>query len=359
MVPINILKALGFWVVLRFLLLRHFKPFKSGRGYEKYLRVKYEFLIVTNLLTKYPDTLRMKDFYKILGLHPAATHDEVRRAFKILARRYHPDVNPGADSSDKFRKIAEAYGVLSDKAKRAEYDTTYAKAGGSHKREYKTHQTQKNHKKNSQKDFFSSVFDQAKKIVAFQTRKRAVQEPVHPRGSTRKISVVEVSITVFESLSGISKTVEISEPEGRREVVVSIPKGARTGDTVKLSSKSSREEILAIIKVIPHPFVSIERRGVIITLPVTIKEAYCGAALQVPTLDGGVVIKIPPLCASGSELRVKEKGIMKKDGTRGDVFFKISVSTPHIESDGLKLAAEALEAGYQRSPRSEILKLFS
>ena len=117
--------------------------------------------------------------------------------------------------------------------------------------------------------------------------------------------------------------------------------------------------MLATIKVMPHPYLLIERKGIVVTLPVTIKEAYCGASLQVPTLDGGVVIKIPPLCASGSELRVKEKGITRKDGTRGDIFYKISIATPHVESESLKLAAQALDAGYERSPRSEMTKLFS
>lgn len=340
----------------------------------------------------------MDNYYEILGLNTSATLEEIRRAYRILARRYHPDVNPGKASEEKFKSIARAHGVLSDPEKRKAYDLdleahlqtrinnragAYQKAQqryeGSRKRFYETKhqnfgkvdparddgQTSAVPKRPAPGPFelFGKKAQEFLNFLNQPVRKPKAAKPTPPPKSEArekpkeapqgqegsgivKISVVEVSVTMKDAIYGIRKTVEISEPEGVRKVSVNIPPGVRNGSVVHLRSKS-HEDLVIIVRVATHPFLSIQPKGLVAEIPISVNEAISGASISIPTLDEPVVVKIPPASQSGNEIRLKEKGIPHRDGARGDLFIRLLVRVPESSiAVGIKEKAAELDLYY-------------
>jgi len=331
----------------------------------------------------------MLEHYKLLGISPAATSAEIRRAFRILARRYHPDVNPGKGSSDKFRQISEAYHVLSDPEARKQYDqersvhetfsSAFDRAHQAYRKQQSAAKTTPEPRANQQaktKDESQpspgklSKHDQATAkikepqlpwIVSFVTGKinsglsRAKNlfppsskfSPSKP--SLTSLSVVEVSISVFEAITGIRKTIEISESPGdARKVSISIPAGVWQGSVLRLRSRGDKgDEIIAIIRVAHHPWLSISHRGLTVELPITISESMLGAKVQAPTLDEPIILSVEPGTQSGTEVRLKGKGILLPDSSRGDLYIRFLVKCPaNHPSEETTAACKVLERGY-------------
>lgn len=358
----------------------------------------------------------MDNYYEILGLNTSATFEEIRRAYRILARRYHPDVNPGKVSEEKFKVIAQAHRVLSDTEKRKAYDVdleaylrTRGSAGthayqraqqrydGARKRFYEQkHQNfgkvepagpeappeqelRKGKPRSEQhatpsldviKRQVQNFLKFLNKPVGAQPRKQARQraeasrppepEPKRERRAEPagivKISVVEVSVTIKDAIYGIRKTVEISEPEGARKVSVSIPPGVRNGSVVHLRSKT-HEDLVIIVRVAAHPFLSIQPKGLVAEIPVSVGEAISGASITVPTLDEPMVVKVPPASPSGTEIRLKERGIVHRDGSRGDLFIRLMIKVPDSSSAvGIKEKAGELDMYYGAPVRQNVPK---
>lgn len=337
----------------------------------------------------------MDSYYKILGVRTSASTDEIRRAYRILARRYHPDVNPGKSSEERFKQIAEAYEVLIDTEKRRIYDLEFerefSKNLSSKLKGYsRTQSKQTESPPHFQQEFNRKKFDQfGKKPIdrdapipepkrsglslflsdlntistKFKNLYKSYISPASNMAEERKtdisvksISVIEVSISVSEAILGIRKTVEIDDGGKARRISVRIPPGMKDGSVVRLrDSSSSNEELVLITRVAVHPFISIQRKGVVVDLPLTIKEAVLGANITVPTLDDPIILKIPPNSQSGQELRIKEKGIRYKDGTRGDLFMKLLVKIPQPSNgEELKGAVMILDKLYDNSIRANL-----
>jgi curved DNA-binding protein len=324
------------------------------------------------------------DHYQTLCIPTHATHEEIRRAYRVLARRYHPDVNPGKASEERFKSIAEAYSVLSDPSSRAQYDAEYgsehlkyhrAQSGSNdprvrayqqtqakneaRRRYYETQQHVKATMAQAQSGvppqrpsattppkvppLFSKAFSLAKSLLVKQRGARKV---------TSKLSIVEISISLHEALLGGKKRVEIQEPEGIRKLSVTIPPGSLNGSIIRLRDRRGHgEEVVCILRVANHPTISIERKGVIVEIPITLSEARFGAQITLPTFDEPVIVKIPPHSKSGTELRVKAKGVTHKDGTRGDLIYRLLIQLPEAGTD-LDEKIKNLETYYGRSPRN-------
>lgn len=369
----------------------------------------------------------MENHYATLGLHNSATQEEIRRAYRILARRYHPDVNPGKASEEKFKSIAQAYDVLSDEKRKHAYDLELEQAlRDKANMGFKAYQQATKAHVSARKRFYEAKHQNFGKIdpegepsngnaapasappppsqpgladlwykakKAFlgtpptQTQRarpsratrptvRAERPPSTPRPaeqhsnkerpisqemaqpSVLRISVVEVSVSLRDAVYGVRKTVEVSEPEGSRKISVNIPPGVRSGSVVHLRSKgTSAEDLVVVIRVASHPFLSMAPRGLVAEIPITVSEALNSASISVPTLDDPVVLKIPPGCQSGSELRLKGKGAIQKDGSRGDLFIRFLIMLPESpEAVGLKEKAQALEAYYEKQVRQALPK---
>jgi len=331
----------------------------------------------------------MKNHYLVLGLNSSATIDEIRRAYRVLARRYHPDVNPEISSTEKFKEISVAYKTLSDEKRRRQFDIELEKQERSSVNEkvkaYKDQQKKEDLWKKTfkqaaeaqnttrdrptvgrrpypSKDFFGLQEKLDATLAFIKKTRRWMSKPIKlfPQSSSAndiknisKISIIEVSITMKDAICGVKKTVEISEPEKMRKVSVRVPAGVRNGSVVRLRSKNAPgEDLVLIVRIASHPFLSMQTKGLIAEVPITVSEALSGASIKVPTLEEQVLVKIPENAQSGTELRLKGKGIPLKDGTRGDLFIRLMVRVPESSSAlGLQDKANELSAYYETGVR--------
>jgi DnaJ-class molecular chaperone len=365
----------------------------------------------------------MQNYYEILGLNNSATHDEVKRAYRILARRYHPDVNPDKDSGDKFKLIAEAYRVLSDQKKKNEFDQDFErfqrKSAEQKYREYtkraaeefkarseemsarsgaKAYEKASNQKVRSQPkkdsrrtaqpstrqtpqqtaktvlknlkvlrqkatDFLNTEIGAKgkKKSRGPIQQPRAAQPteppPGHRTKSVRQVSIMEVSISMENAIFGVRKAIEIQERSGSRKVSVQIPPGTRPGAVIRMRSRNTRdEELVLIIRVAHHPFLTLAQKGLIVEIPITFNEALSGASISVPTLDDSVILKIPAGTQSGTELRLRGRGITLRDGGgREDLFFRVMIRLPDAAGAvGLKEKSAEIDKYYPEPVRTSI-----
>jgi len=354
----------------------------------------------------------MRDHYTILGLSSAATREEIRRAYRVLARRYHPDVNPGHKTAERFREISTAYEVLSDPEKRKQYDSerdldeTFASAFD------RAHQAYRNQQaaapKGAQPKPQQSTSEQKRarpeavprpsreepkpppkpepkpepKVVRTTTRPRSTRfsnlrrtlesslsraknilsKPTPPksdRPTISSIALMEVSISVFEAIAGGRKTIEVAEKNGElKKLSISIPAGVRQGSIVRLRSKGNEsEEIIVVIRVAHHPWLSISHRGLTLDVPITVSEAIGGAKVQIPSLQEQLLVTVEPGTQSGKEVRLKGQGIPLPDGTRGDLYVRFQIKVPVLpESPESAAKLVELESLYQSSVREHLPK---
>ena len=339
----------------------------------------------------------MQDHYKTLGLSSAATREEIRRAYRVLARRYHPDVNPGGSTAEKFRQISRAYEVLSDPEKRKQYDSereaeeTFSSAfdrahqayrkqqaaapkgaratprqpsgSGQQSRQQATTPPSREEPKpqpkappkpepkivrTTTKPPPSRISGLRKTLEASLSRaKNILGKPPPPkpsRPSISSIALMEVSISVFEAIAGVRKTIEVAEKNGEmKKLSISVPAGVRQGSIVRLRSKENEsEEIIVVIRVAHHPWLSISHRGLTIEVPITVSEAMAGAKVQIPALQDPLLVTVEPGTQSGKEVRLKGQGIPLPDGSRGDLFARFLITVPSL-SESPESAAKLVE----------------
>lgn len=336
-----------------------------------------------------------QNYYEILGLNQSATSDEIRRAYRILARRYHPDLNPGKSSEEKFKTIALAYQTLSDSEKKRVYDseldsTKRIRAGfaayeraqrsapKSPKRPYaKSNNGNFNPRPNLKRtrapyaqqsplsDKITHGLESASgwlrgisKIGSiFSKQKIGNENPKHSQElSANKVSVIEVSITMQDALFGGRKTIEVPSEPVTKKISLRIPAGVRTGSVLRMRSGTlSIEDFVIIMRVAPHPLIELLPKGVIVDLPVTISEALFGAALKVPGLEQEESIVIPPGSQSGQEIRITSKGVKFDDGRRGDIFYRLNIQIPSShQAVGIKEKTDAISEYYETAVRHGI-----
>jgi curved DNA-binding protein len=334
--------------------------------------------------------------YTQLGVSSAATIEEIRRAYRILARRYHPDVNPGAASEEKFKKIAEAYRVVSDPERRRSYDVEFefhiqrekastrrrayeqydfarerhARATGARPARPERDQPRRDSRaeeptpeESTFRKVFSKVGVQPIATAARRVRDalRAHVSPHEPTNGVNKVtqvSIIEVSLSIFDAIRGVRKSIEISEGTRVRKISIHVPPGVRNGSVIRFRHKgAASEEVVIIARIAAHQCLSITPKGLVVEVPITINEAMHGARIQVPGIDEPVIITVEPGSQSGTELRIKDRGIPQRDGSRGDLFVRLMIQIPSAANAvGLKERVEALEAYYGTSLRKNLPK---
>lgn len=161
---------------------------------------------------------------------------------------------------------------------------------------------------------------------------------------------------VSEAILGMRKTVEVIDGESIRKISVRIPPGVRNGSVVRMRNKQSPgQELVLIIQVAHHTYISIEKRGIVVELPVTPEEALVGASIKVPTLEGPLMLKVPPGSQSGTYIRLRGKGVHYPKGDRGDLFYRVLIRIPEASSrEGVVEAARFLSEGWNNSVRSDL-----
>jgi curved DNA-binding protein len=288
--------------------------------------------------------------YEILGVPKTATSDDIRKAYRKLARRHHPDVNPGdAKAEETFKRVSSAYEVLSDDEKRAAYDEfgDASMAGGfdaDKARTYKQwqdtrHQRATNFAEGPVEFDFSDLFGRA-------------------RGPARGADVqARVQMELRQAIDGAEVSLDVP---GQGTVRVRIPPGADTGSVIRISGKGAPGsrggppgDLVIETVVLPHPRMRRDGLDLYLTVPVTLDEAYNGGSVEVPTFDGPVILKIPARSQAGAKLRLRGKGIHRKD-ERGDLFAVLDVRMPDGDDDALAVALRASSAAYAAPVRQEL-----
>jgi curved DNA-binding protein len=283
--------------------------------------------------------MQFKDYYDTLGVTRGASAEEVKRAYRKLARKYHPDVSKEKNAEAKFKDLQEAYEVLKDPDKRAAYDQLgrnyrpgqqfrpppdweqrFSHAGGHRFSDL-----------NGFSDFFSSLFGGS--------AAEAGPEP--------DAGVLEV--TVEEAYSGTKRRVAIHEGGRPRQVDVQIPSGIADGQALRIAGAGSGP-LLFRIKLRPHPLYSLHGKDVHIELPLAPWEAALGAKVAVPTLGGTVELTIPAGAQSGQKLRLRGRGLPAKPS--GDQLVIIKLVTPAAETAQAREAYERMKSDLKFDPRA-------
>ncbi len=272
-----------------------------------------------------------KSYYDILGISKNASVKEMKQVYRKLARKHHPDVNPGDKSAEaKFKEINEAYQVLSDPETRRKYDRfgenwehadQYAKAASRSRTYQRPSEWQFGSVDLGEEGLGSggSVFDRFFGGDLFGTRGR--------RPSRYQI---DVEVTLEEAYAGTTRTVVIDGPSAPKRLEVKIPPGVDNGSKIKVPAREAREIIL-MVSIRPHDRFERKRQNLYMEAPIPLYNAILGGEVLVPTIDGNkVALKVPPETQNGRTFRISKKGMPKlgaKDNL-GDLYVTLRVVLP-------------------------------
>ncbi|MGW4758201.1 DnaJ C-terminal domain-containing protein [Streptomyces chartreusis] len=307
-----------------------------------------------------------RDFYEVLGIARTADPDEIQRAYRTLARRYHPDVNKDPQAEERFKEINEAFSVLSDPEQRARYDRfgeDFRKipedweervaagagagsgfrgtTGGGPRVRYST--TGFGGEGVDVEDLFGSLFGGAGRMRV----PGADQE-------------AELPLTVEEAYRGGRRTVTLAGPAGQRRYQVDVPPGATDGQRIRLAGEGGRGsgddapagDLYLRVRIQPHPEFRLDGRDVHVRLPVTPWEAALGATVPVPTPSGATAkVTVPAGSSSGRRLRLRGEGMPGPRGVNGDLYAELRIMVPPRLSDRERELLEELAAVSSFDPR--------
>jgi curved DNA-binding protein len=288
--------------------------------------------------------MQYKDYYEILGVTRSADADEVKRAYRKLARKYHPDVSKEKNAEDKFKEVQEAYEVLRDAEKRAAYDQLgrdfrngqqfrpppdwgqrFGQQGG-----------QRFSDLNGFSDFFSSLFGGA----AGPAQQDADAGPL--------------DVTVEEAFQGTKRRITLNEAGRHRPVDVQIPPGVTEGQSLRVAGIGGRASLVFKVRLRPHHLYEVAGKDVQVELPLAPWEAALGAKVAVPTLGGTVELTIPAGAQSGQKLRLRGRGLPAGNSTSaGDQFVTVKIVAPPAQSAQAKEAYERMKKDFEFDARAD------
>ena len=310
------------------------------------------------------------DFYKTLGVSREASADEIKKAYKKLARKHHPDVKPGdKEAAEKFKQIQEAYSVLSDTEKRAQYDrygTAFQGAGRGPFTGTWTGNTGRGRGgagpidlgdlfgggEIDLGDLFAGAFGGGGSARAGRQRSA--------RPSKGEDVTYEVEVPFHVAAQGGNHSIQLQRGSETERLNVKIPAGVETGSVVRLTGQGNTGQaggpagdLLLKVRVAAHPWFRREGKNILIDVPVTPSEAALGAKVDVPTLAGGnVTVTVPPGTSSGRKLRLRGKGVAAtKSGSPGDQLVEIKIVVPETLDAESRRLYEQLAEQTRLSPR--------
>ena len=325
--------------------------------------------------------MEFKDYYAALGVERSATDDEVRKAYRKLARKYHPDVSKEADAQTRMRDINEANDVLSDTKKRAAYNALadrvarggstagHAGAPGSgsfhpppgwdegFEFHHSAGQGPADHAHFS--EFFSSVFGTGAHRTASSSNYRARGEDHH----------AAIEISVEDAIHGVERDISLraleTDAQGQPHFVnhtltVKIPAGVHPGQFIRLTGHGMpgqggepAGDLYLEVRIALHSLYRVDGRDLFLTLPVTPTEAALGAQVQVPTPSGGVLeVTVPPNARSGLKLRLKERGLPGKPP--GHLYLLLDIVLPPADTNAARKAYEQFAQAAPFNPRRHL-----
>lgn len=321
-----------------------------------------------------------EDYYQVLGVARNATQEEIQKAYRDLARKYHPDMNPDDKSAKKkFQKIQAAFDVLNDPKKREMYDrygssfetmgggprggttwhTSYGPAGGFGGFEdidFGQFFGERFGSGRAGVGDFADLFEQFRRDGASSRRQAAGRER---RGADL---AHDLRIPFATAVTGGTVELSIVRPSGRSETLqVKVPAGIEDGKKIRLRGQGEPApgggtpgDILLTVHVDPHPVFQRQGNNLIVKVPVTLAEAALGAKVDVPTPHGTVALQVPPGTSSGTKLRVRGHGVAPKSGLPGDLLAEIQIVLPKTLDEEARRAIRQIAERHPQSPRANL-----
>lgn len=336
--------------------------------------------------------MEYKDYYQILGVGKSATEKEIKQAYRKLARKHHPDINPGDRGAEvKFKEINEAYEVLSDPEKRRKYEQL-----GANWKQYEQYAHQQPggfpgfqgfhvefggaeaERFGGFSDFFKTFFGGGLDLddllggmgrggsrrSGFGGRGGGREGGFRPAPSRGRDVSATLEVSIEEAFHGSRKRLALQSSPGApdQQIEVKVPAGVRDGSRIRLSGRGEPGsmggppgDLYLVVQIRPHPMYRRDGDDLYVDLPVTVTEAALGAEVEVPTLSGKARIKIPPGSQSGRHMRLRGKGMPHlKGGGSGDLFAKLHVVTPTQLSDRERELYQELGSLRRDNPRAHL-----
>jgi curved DNA-binding protein len=333
--------------------------------------------------------MEYKDYYQIMGLERSATQDEIKRAYRKLARKFHPDVSKEADAERRFKEVGEAYEVLKDPEKRAAYDQLgsnwkagqdfnappdwdagFEFDGGAYTGAGSTFHGFTDTGSGAFSDFFESLFGGNFQQTGARTEGGYRQQTgYHQTGNDHHAKIL---IDLEDAMKGATRSVSLRVPEvdggghvttKERVLKINIPKGIKQGQHIRLTGQGNPGigqgkpgDLYLEIEFNSHSIYRVDGRDVYLDLPVAPWEAVLGANVKVPTPGGLVDLKIKPGSANGSKMRLKGRGIPagSSNNSAGDLYVILQIALPPANTDAEKAAYEKMKQSFSFNPRSKL-----
>ncbi len=300
-----------------------------------------------------------EDPYAVLGVKPEAPQDEIRKAYRALAKKLHPDLNPGDQKAEeKFKQVSAAYDLVGDAEKRARYDRGEIDASGNERpreRYYRDFQGAgaEQHAYSSSSGY--ADFAESEDILREMFGRGGGERRFRMRGQD---ALYRLPVEFLEAVNGATR--RITMPDGGTIDVV-IPAGTRDGQVLRLRGKGGAGigggepgDALVEIEVRPHKFFTREGDDIRLELPISLAEAVLGAKLDVPTPTGPVRMTVPKGANTGTVLRLKGKGAARGDKSHGDEYVTLKIVLPETLDPEIEEFAQRWQAGKEHNPRRHL-----
>jgi curved DNA-binding protein len=307
--------------------------------------------------------MKYKDYYAILGVDKSASQDGIKKAYRKLARKFHPDVSKEPNAEEKFKAMAEAYETLKDPEKRAAYDQLGSHAPG---QEFRPPPDWEQHFARGQSSFddvdLADLFAGFGRAEGFRGR----ADPNRPVAGRDYEAAVR--LTLEQAFHGTEVQLDLSVPEYDengvahrvpRPVTVRIPRGVTDGQKLRVPGKGGHGlrggragDLYLDIAVSPHKLFRADGRDLFVDLPLAPWEAVLGASIELPTPAGPVQLKVPPGTRAGQQLRLSGRGLARPDGVAGNLFAIVHIAVPTVLDDPQRALFRQLAESSTFNPRA-------
>jgi DnaJ-class molecular chaperone len=300
------------------------------------------------------------DPYEVLGVPRNASDAEIKKAYRALAKKLHPDLNPGdQEVEDRFKTVSAANDFLQDSEQRQRYDAGEIDATGAEKpertfyRQYADTGARHRYEPEGGSADYSDLFERAFGQGSDRARAGAESRPIRFRGASLHY---HLAIGFLDAVNGATR--RVTSPDGS-VLDITIPPGTRDGQVLRLAGRGQPGlndgppgNALIEISVAPHPVFKRDGNDILLDLPIAIDEAVLGGAVDVPTRSGRVKLRIPKGSSTGKVLRLKGKGVHPRKGVAGDQLVTIRIVLPDTADEALETAMETWRKNQAHDPRT-------